>query len=250
MSNFQLTGSEYDQEALRLLDILFPHMEGDFILSHLIEEDIIGNKEDTVLCNRLQTKLKTLMFDRYEYAEQAKGYRWRLTSLGKEVKRKGGHFAVNPIPITKIENKQQIDFKNTITPINKDKIMLYLIDNFKPNEYYEIYQTDFLDGVELDKNTVETILFQFEKIGLISFENNRIPLNYVFSLNAAIYDFIREGGFGVREELLVHQLSKILEDFEKSDKVTPKGIAESVDKMVGGLSKILALGKTLLELNK
>jgi len=244
MNEYQLSAPEYDEEALKLLDKLFPHLEGDFMLHDVIEE-VIENEEERNHSYRLTSKIEYLMKVRYEYAEHSKGYFLKLTEKGKYVKKQGGHFAVNPAAI-KVELQDTsgtVKYFEELSSVNKDRILLLLSKELPPSSYCSVNKDALCREVNLSAQSIDTILLQFKRLGLIEYDGMS-SMDFSILVKADLYDFIRQGGFSIQEEIVLHELSKVLDEIKKVNSLDSGDVIEKMANMASTIASVISIVKT------
>lgn len=123
-------------------------------------------------------------------------------------------------------NSDKLNIFNEVTAVNKDKILILLSDKLKPNSLYYLSNSELENEIGISIESINTILHEFEELGLIEY-NGRGSSELSLSLTYKIYNFRRLGGFVVQEEIIIHNLSKALDEIEEMKKsLSPDLIAK------------------------
>ena len=129
-----------------------------------------------------------------------------------------------------------------ITASTKDKILFYLCSEAVPEKLSSGKTADILKELELDFDTFNAIMVQFQRFGFIEDLNLRHS-DIHFILRTDSNDFSQKGGFVIQEEIFKANLDKL--EFEidvlrkqlSPDKLdTVNKISSIVSALFGGLA--------------
>ena len=95
-----------------------------------------------------------------------------------------------------------------ITADIKDKVLFYLCSNAIPEKHSEGKTSDTLKELEMDFNTFNAVMVQFQRFGFI--EDLNLRQSYMsFILLTDANDYAQKGGFVVQEEIFKINLQKL-----------------------------------------
>jgi hypothetical protein len=125
-----------------------------------------------------------------------------------------------------------------ITAAIKDKVLLYLCENCTP-ERASSAATTILKEIDIDFDTFNAIMHQFQRIGIIKELTIRKPYCFFILLTEA-HDYASRGGFTAQEELIVGNVEKLILEVEHLKKQLLPDHLDSINKIAGISSALLS----------
>jgi glutathionyl-hydroquinone reductase len=95
-----------------------------------------------------------------------------------------------------------------ITASTKDKILFYLCAEAKPEQLSSGKTADILKELELDFDTFNAVMVQFQRFGFIEDLNLRHS-DIHFILRTDANDFAEKGGFAIQDEIFKANIEKL-----------------------------------------
>lgn len=100
-----------------------------------------------------------------------------------------------------------------ITTKIKDDTLQWLCVNVRPGRLVQIDMSDMLNTVNIDFDTLNAVLYDFEELDLIESLNMRRTATFLI-LKVRAHDFFRQGGFAVIDALTEANIQKLLYEIE------------------------------------
>lgn len=95
-----------------------------------------------------------------------------------------------------------------ITSTVKDKILFYLCDQAIPEQVASGKTNETLKELEIDFDTFNAVMVQFQRFGFI--EDLNLRHSYLsFILRTDAHDFAQKGGFAIQDEVFKANLQKL-----------------------------------------
>lgn len=95
-----------------------------------------------------------------------------------------------------------------ITAAIKDKVLFYLCNQVVPEQVSQGKTPDILKGLEMEFDTFNAIMIQFQRFGFIEDLNlRRSFLSFILLTDA--HDYAQKGGFVVQDEIFRANLQKL-----------------------------------------
>ncbi len=117
-----------------------------------------------------------------------------------------------------------------ITPTIKDDVLKWLCLNLETESLYTIDMTDLLKTTNLTFDTLNSVLYYFQRIGFIEELNSRrVAIHLILRVEAN--DFLLRGGFVAQEELLETNINKLLLEIDNLKKQLGPDQVETVNKL-------------------
>jgi hypothetical protein len=95
-----------------------------------------------------------------------------------------------------------------ITSTVKDKILFYLCDHAIPEQVSIGKTSDTLEELEIDFDTFNAVMVQFQRFGFIEDLNLR-DFYLSFILRTDAHDFAQKGGFAIQDEVFRANIEKL-----------------------------------------
>lgn len=125
-----------------------------------------------------------------------------------------------------------------ITPFLKDQVLAFLCENCQVERMSSGKTSELLQELEIEFNTLNGILSQFDRFGFISDLNLRVSY-FSLVLHTEAHDYKQKGGFQTQEEIFKANLEKLAWEIENLKK-------EVAPKHLDTLSKIATIASTLI----
>lgn len=132
-----------------------------------------------------------------------------------------------------------------ITPILKDRVLNYLVQNAPVGQLVFAPTNEFLKATELeDIIKLRAILQQFERLGLL--ERSGVGATSVEAIvNVDAHDFVLRGGFTAKEEHFEKSIEKLLYEIDHlKNQLTPSQL-ETANK-ISGIAQGIAAGLQII----
>jgi len=95
-----------------------------------------------------------------------------------------------------------------ITSPIKDKVLFYLCDQAIPEQLSSGNTNDMLKELEMDFDTFNAVMVQFQRFGFIEDLNlRRSAIHFILRTDA--HDFAQKGGFAIQEEIFKANIEKL-----------------------------------------
>lgn len=229
---------ENDFKAMQILDKIMPQLPHTFHLSDIVRHKIAFS--DPSYGNLY------LLFDdllnEHGYINQVRGYLYKLSDTAKEVIRKGGHCKLYPA-VEEIHNGTANNYMDQFTAVNKDTLLTLLTDQLPPGRYVRLNNSELTKESGLDEEVMDTILTQFHELGFINYDGLS-STTCALTVKAEAYDFRRQGGFYIREIVILGQLTKLYEEFTYLQKADSGTILERMSHMATIMAGLIAIAKS------
>lgn len=126
-----------------------------------------------------------------------------------------------------------------ITSALKDIVLQYLIDNCELEVVVSGNTEVMLKDLEIDFTTLNAILSQFDRLGLLE-ELNLRRSSFHLCLLLEAHDFMSNGGFGIQKEIFESNFNKLLFEIEALKKEIAPDNLDKLNKVSGIVSTLLS----------
>ena len=136
------------------------------------------------------------------------------------------------------------NYSTMITTLTKDKILSYLCREAIPEQGASGNTNDILIELEIDFDTFNAVMVQFQRFGFI--EDLNLRLSYIhFVLRTDAHDFYQKGGFAIQEEIFKANLEKLAFEIENLKKQLSPDKLDTLNK-ISSIASALFGGLALL----
>ncbi len=126
-----------------------------------------------------------------------------------------------------------------ITPEIKDKILFYLCNEAKPEQYNTAPLRDVLNSLDLDLEMFSAVINQFQRFGFLEDLNLRqSSVSFTFRIDA--HDYAQKGGFIGQEEIFKSNIEKLLLEIDHLKKELIPDHLEKLNKISSIASAIFS----------
>lgn len=131
-----------------------------------------------------------------------------------------------------------------INSIVKDKVLFYLCAQAVPEQISSGIVSDILKSLNIDFNTFNAVMIQFQRLGFIDDLNLRNTyLSFVLRIEA--HDFVQKGGFAIQEEIFKANIEKLGFEIENLKKQLSPDKLDTLNK-ISAIASALFSGLALL----
>lgn len=132
-----------------------------------------------------------------------------------------------------------------ITPAIKDKILFFLCSEASVEQTSQCETPELLKQLELDFDTFNAIMVQFERFGLVEDLNiRRAHLSFILRVDA--HDYAQKGGFSAQEEVFKSNVEKLILEIENLKKQLAPNHLETANK-ISSIASAIFSGLTLFQ---
>lgn len=117
-----------------------------------------------------------------------------------------------------------------ITPALKDSVLFYLCANAKAEQLSQGTTSDTLKELDMDFDTFNAIMVQFERFGFVEDLNLRHS-HIMFILRTDAHDYAQKGGFVAQEEVFKANVEKLMLEIDNLRKQLTPDQLETANKI-------------------
>jgi hypothetical protein len=132
-----------------------------------------------------------------------------------------------------------------ITPVIKDKVLFYLCTEALPEKLSQGKTKEILTELELDFDTFNAIMNQFQRFNLIEDLNiRRTDISFILLLES--HDLAQKGGFVAQEEVFKSNIEKLILEVDHLKKQLSPDQLDSANK-ISAIASAIFSGLTLFK---